>query len=224
MPGLELELLGGFSATLDGQALTTFESQKVRALLAFLATEAEQAHSRDSLAGLLWPEEPDQTARKNLRVALSNLRTVIRDAQVEPPFLHISRPRIQFNAESKSRLDCAARLDACAVHRHRRADTCTRCANRRRQAVALYRGEFLAGEAIDSHPFEDWLYLLRERFQQLAQDALAQLCAYHETRQEFELLQDYARHWLELAPWEEAAHRALMRALAAGDQRNATLR
>jgi len=62
-----------------------------------------------------------------------------------------------------------------------------------------------------------------ESFQQLAQDALAQLCAYHETRQEFEPLQDYARHWLELAPWEEAAHRALMRALAADDQRNAAL-
>jgi DNA-binding SARP family transcriptional activator len=43
-----------------------FESIKVRALLAYLAVEAKWPHRRKALAGLLWPDLPDETARTNL--------------------------------------------------------------------------------------------------------------------------------------------------------------
>ena len=53
-----IRFLGGFEAMLDGQPLAGFESDKVRALLTFLAVEREVIHSRDELAGLLcWPPE-----------------------------------------------------------------------------------------------------------------------------------------------------------------------
>ena len=42
MPQLVLSLLGPFAVTLDGQPITTFESVKVRALLAYLAVEADR--------------------------------------------------------------------------------------------------------------------------------------------------------------------------------------
>ena len=42
--------------TLDGSPLQGLESAKVRALLAYLAVESAQAHERERLAGLFWPE------------------------------------------------------------------------------------------------------------------------------------------------------------------------
>ena len=53
MSHLQMQFLGAFHVSLDEQHLTTFESSKVRALLAFLATEAHRPHPRESLAARL---------------------------------------------------------------------------------------------------------------------------------------------------------------------------
>jgi hypothetical protein len=62
MAQLALALLGPFQVTLDGVPVAGFESQKVRALLTYLAIEADRPHARDALAGLLWPNQSDQDA------------------------------------------------------------------------------------------------------------------------------------------------------------------
>ena len=87
MARLLVSLLGPFQVTLDGKPVIAFESAKVRALLAFLTAEADHAHSREALAELLWPERLPGAALANLRHALANLRKVISDATVQPPFL-----------------------------------------------------------------------------------------------------------------------------------------
>ena len=58
MARLSVRLLGSLQVTLDGQAVTGFESDQVRALLTYLVVEAERAHRRETLAGLLWPGFP----------------------------------------------------------------------------------------------------------------------------------------------------------------------
>jgi DNA-binding SARP family transcriptional activator len=79
MTSLSLALLGSLNVSRDGQPISGFESAKVRALLVYLAVESDRPHHRDALAGLLWPEQPDQVARNNLRQALANLRQVLGD-------------------------------------------------------------------------------------------------------------------------------------------------
>ena len=44
------------------EPVTAFASNKVRALLAYLAVEADRPHRREALAGLLWPEQPEAKA------------------------------------------------------------------------------------------------------------------------------------------------------------------
>lgn len=105
MPHLLLELLGPFQATLDGQPATSWRSNKIRALLAFLAVESDRPHPREALAGLLWPDYSDTSAQNNLRNALAALRQVIGDQRAEPPFLLVTRETVQFNAASDYVLD-----------------------------------------------------------------------------------------------------------------------
>src|SRR3989304_5774015 len=100
MARLSLSLFGPFEASLDGTLITTFESNKVRALLAYLAAEADRPHRREALATLLWPDWPQQSAMSNLRYALADLRKNIADREADPPFLLISREATQLNLGS----------------------------------------------------------------------------------------------------------------------------
>jgi DNA-binding SARP family transcriptional activator len=81
MPHLEIFLLRPFQVRLGGVEVTGMRSDKVRALLAYLAVEADQPHRREKLAGLLWPGYPEESARASLRRALADLRQALRTAK-----------------------------------------------------------------------------------------------------------------------------------------------
>src|SRR5260221_6863693 len=95
MAHLSLALLGSLQIRLDGAPVTGFESDKVRALLAYLALEAERPHRRAALAGLLWPERPERAAHLSLNQALANLRHAIGDRSAPVPVLRITPETIQ---------------------------------------------------------------------------------------------------------------------------------
>jgi len=106
--GLEISLLGLFRVTLDGDPATGFVSDKVRALLAYLAVEGAQPQRREILAGLLWGGYPERSARASLRNALTNLRHVIGDREAQPPYLRITPQAIQLHPEGDVLLDVTA--------------------------------------------------------------------------------------------------------------------
>ncbi|MEJ2558458.1 MAG: BTAD domain-containing putative transcriptional regulator [Anaerolineae bacterium] len=207
--------------------MTRFEYDKVRALLAYLAVEADFPQRRDTLTGLLWPEQTDKAARHSLSQALLTLRQVLGDPEAGVPFLLADRATVQLNPAAETRLDVAefeAHLAACARHEHPRPEMCAACMQRRQQAVALYRGDFLKGLSVgDSPAFEEWVTLQRERLHRLALEALYALTRSHEWRGEVERARGYAQRQVELEPWREEAQRQLMRLLAHSGQRSAAL-
>jgi predicted ATPase/DNA-binding SARP family transcriptional activator len=227
MERLTLSLLGPLRITLDSTPVAGFAYDKVRALLIYLAVEAAHPHSRDALAALLWPDMPGQAARTNLRQVLTTLRQAIGDESARPPFLLTTRETIQFNPASDHAMDLTAfksLLVACETHIHRGMDTCRSCAWRRKEAIMLYRGEFLARFHIeDSAEYEEWAVLTRERLHQQALGALAGLTAYHERCGNFGDAQQFARRQIELDPWNEEAHQQLIRVLWLTGQRGAAL-
>jgi len=227
MVHLALMLFGPLHATLDGVPVPTFESQKGRALLAYLALEADRPQPRDALASLLWPDQPEQDARNNLRQALSNLRQALGDQRATPSFLRITSTTIQFDRASDHYIDVVAfmdLLDTCAQHPHRRPETCTSCARRLQQAAALYDRDFLDPFFLrDSGAFEEWAIRTRERLHHCALQALVQLANYYEQREEYAQAQPYAWRQIELAGWREESHRQLMRLLVLSGQRSEAL-
>jgi DNA-binding SARP family transcriptional activator len=70
-PVLELRLLGQFDIRL-GEVPISIPSRPAQSLLAYLALTAGTAHRRERLAGLLWPDMPDDSARASLRGLVAN--------------------------------------------------------------------------------------------------------------------------------------------------------
>jgi DNA-binding SARP family transcriptional activator len=223
---LAISLFGPFRVTLEGNPVTQFEANTARALLAYLVVDAGTPHHRETLAGLLWPEQAEAMALQNLRQALNRLRGAIGDREADPPFLQITREAVQFNPASDYWLDVAAftdLLNASRQHRHRQLETCHSCMERLQEAAAVYRGDFLAEFSLKSIFFEEWLVVQREQLHHQAMDLFYQLADCHDRRGEYEQAQHYARRQLTLEPWREEAHRQLMRALALSGHRSAAL-
>ena len=223
---LKISLLGSFQAWLGGNPVTSFESNKVRALLAYLAVEIDRPHSRDTIAGLLWPDYPQDSARSNLRWALSSLRRTINDyspvdSSTNPPHLLVDRECVQFNSLSDYWLDVSifkgisGQSDfASQPLEHPQIEHII-------QAVAVFRGSFLEGFSLpDSAPFEEWVLLRREQLNRSYLHMLSQLADYFESCGEFEQAQRYVWHQIELEPWQEEAHRQLMRLLVLSGRRS----
>jgi DNA-binding SARP family transcriptional activator/predicted ATPase len=228
MPQLVLSLLGPLLIQLDQQPVPSFTYNKARALLVYLAIEADRPHSRDQLVGLLWPDLPDVAARTNLRQALADLRRVLGDEARTVPFLLVTRDTIQFNPQSEYSLDVVTfqqQLARCHAHRHRHQDRCLVCIERLQGAMALYRGDLLAGFVVnEATSFEEWVTLKREALHQQAQTALTQLADYYERQGSYEQAIVYTRRQLELDEWREEAHIQLMCLYAAAGQRSLALR
>ena len=220
---IEISLLGPWQLRYPAGPIKKEPRRKEQGLLAYLAVEASQAHSRDSLVGLLWPHMPASDARNNLRVALSRLKRHLGDNDI----LETTRHTVRFITSNQARLDVGqfqALIKQTEGHDHRSVTACGQCQDRLEQAVKLYRGEFLAGFFLeDCLAFEEWLFVWRERLHMQMLKQLGYLVQAAEEAGRFADGQEYARRQIELDPLHELAHRQLMRMLYAQGQRSAAL-
>ncbi len=200
---------------LDGIPVSGFVSTKAVALVYYLAT-TERSHTRETLAGLLWSEVPDDQARKNLRDILSNLRRSL------APYLQITRQTIGLQPNADCRCDhqaFVAHITATSMT----PPTATSLAHLH-EAVALYQGDFLAGFYVREAPlFEEWMLSERERLRQLALNALHTLVTHALDHGTYSTGIDYATRLLSLDPWREETRRHLWLLLAHSGQRSAVL-
>ena len=227
MARLEIALLGGFQVHLDGRLLTSFESDKTRALLAFLAVEADRLHRRERLAELFWPDLPEGAARRNLRHTIFRLRQALSEPEDGPGLLVATHQHVQLNLAGGFWLDVAAfsaLIEACRYHDHPEV-ACDQCLTRQRRAMELYRGDFLQGFSLpDNQEFTEWAVYKQEELHRQALDTLQALTAHYERAADYERVNHFAQRQIELEPWREEAHRQKMRALALLGQREAALR
>ena len=204
---LQLSLLGKPQVTLGDKPLTEFSTTKTQALLFYLAATG-QPHSRETLAGLLWPEMPDAKAKRNLTRALSTLRKLM------APYLLIEARTVAFNDQAPHEIDAVVLQTAI-----RSQDP-----SRLREAVELYRGDFLDGFYVkNAFSFEGWLVSQREQLRELMLEALHTLIDDHINQADYAMGLNYANRLLILDPWRESAHRQMMILLARSGQRNAAI-
>ncbi len=227
MARLEIRLLGSFQVGLDESPITNFESNKVRALLAYLAVESSQVQSREKLATLFWPAMPANQARSNLSGSLYNLRRLIQDHEAEPPYLLRGRDSIQFNPDSDYWLDVDSFREQLGENKiieipplKINQDQIDRI----QAAVDLYLGDFMEGISFDSSPgFDEWVWIMRQRLQRQVLNGLHLLAGFYGEAGKFSKALSFAWRQVEIDPIDERACRQLMRFLAANNQRSQAL-
>ena len=217
---IEILLLGGFEVRRGALRVEGFESKKVRALLAYLLLNRDQRVSRERLAGLLWPEQREESARQNLRQALYNLRsTLVVDDGEE--VVVVNQREVRINPKASWWLDTAA-FEAAA--RSGVSGSGEAAMEALVLAGQLYRGDLLADFFVkDSEPFEDWLLAQRDLYRETAAGAARKLTALYESRADWDNAIRVARRLTEIDPFSEEAHRAVMRLYALSGRRGRAL-
>ncbi|MGD8397565.1 MAG: AAA family ATPase, partial [Anaerolineae bacterium] len=221
MSCLALHLLGPPRIECDGVPIEV-DTRKAIALLAYLAVTGE-SHRRASLVNLLWPEYDRTRGRAALRRTLYALRKALAGA-----WLDVNQEEIGLSAGADIWLDVEEfhrHLAGCEAHGHPPSQVCPACVASLTDAVALVRGDFLAGFALkDSFNFDDWQFFQADGLRRELAGALERLAHWHGSQHEFEPAIGYARRWLALDQLNEHAHCVLMRLYAWSGQRSAALR
>ena len=205
--GLSLKVLGEFSL-LDGSGKSmTLPTRKTRALLGYLAANADKPEPRSRLMALLWGDRGEQQARHSLNQALATLRKLASD-QGEM-LLDGSSDGVAFRGD-------AVDVDLARFHALRISDPV--------QACDYYKGPFLDGLLISDAAFDEWLTATRSELQNLACDALERATDSAASDGNMDRAIAFARQLVRLDPLREDVHRRLMQLLFDNGDRAGAMR
>jgi DNA-binding SARP family transcriptional activator len=206
---LVITLLGGFQARV-GASTIHLPTRKTQALLAYLALHPGQAHDREKIQGLLWPDAPPRQAQASLRQTLFSLRKNL--PGTSGAALLTTATTVALDASH-------LRVDVGILERHVGGVT--------REALegvaSLYAGHLLEAFVIDEAPFDQWIDNERSRLREVALGTLERLVDLQAAVGEPEKAIQTALQSLRLDPLRESTHRALMHLYAASGRRGAAV-
>ncbi|MGH2619912.1 MAG: ATP-binding protein [Anaerolineales bacterium] len=215
---LKLYLLGPPRVELGGAPLVV-DTRKATAMLIYLAVTG-QAHRRERLAAMFWPESDTAHAKAALRRTLSSLRKALHGE-----WLEVSRDLLAVQPAWLDSQAFAELLVGTLGHGHPAAESCIRCIAPLTQAMVLYRGDFLAGFSLpDSPQFDEWQYFTERALQRKCTEALQLLSAAHQSAGNFEKALEAADRLLAFDALNETAHRQLMRLYVSLGRRDLALK
>ncbi len=191
---LKVRLLGQFSIQINGRSVE-LPSRPAQSLFAYLMLNRRVEHRRERLAGMLWPESTEASARNNLRQALWRIRRAL--GHEADALLDADRFQISINP------DADFWLDVRALETELPADASS---DEWIQSCSEYAGELLPGF------YDDWMVMERERIGQLMQrrfqETLEHLAREARWAEQLEL----AERWIGFGGVPEAAFRAAIEA------------
>jgi DNA-binding SARP family transcriptional activator/TolB-like protein len=201
--GLSLKLFGLFDIRDSSGTALSLPTRKTRALLGYLAINAERPQPRERLMALLWSDRGEKQARQSLNHALRAIRKLGEKEDVV--IIDSDGERVTLRGDALE--SDAGRLRELMTEHPR-------------EAAALYTGPFLDGLSVPDPAFEEWLLATRSEFHALACDALEAAADSDDTTTAIDCL----RRLLALDPLREEAHRQLMRMLQQSGDRAGALR
>jgi predicted ATPase/DNA-binding SARP family transcriptional activator len=194
---LEVKLLGKFEVSRDGKPIA-ITSRPAQSLFAYLILSAGTSHRREKLAGMLWPDSLEETARDNLRHALWRIRKAL-PSQPKVEYLLADDLSIAFNASAEYWLD-ATELEKLSE---------TASADELIAVLSTYQGELLPGF------YDEWVMLEREHLSSVFEHKTARLMSLLQNENRWLDILEWGERWIKLGQRPEPAYRALMSAHAA---------
>ena len=184
---LRMKLLGNPAIYLN-QEEVFFSFAKIHALLFYLCVKGSV--SREEIAGILWENKDNQTAKKNLRNTIYQANKVLGlDVIVAP-----NRTVLSLNPDLKIVSD----IEEFSAHPA--------------EKLSLYQGDFLQGFYLkDGEGFDFWVSKMRSHYQQLYIQACYQKIESQMGQDDFEEIELNLRRLIELDEFEEKNYQLLMK-------------
>lgn len=192
---LQIRLLGVLQISVDGNVLPPLPTQKANGLLGYITLNTGKELSREHLAGLFWPDRPQSNARRSLHTALWQIRSLFKNAGIEPENL--------FTASSNT-VCWSPEIDYWLDVPEFEKSVNRASPSQLQNAVDLYRGSFL------SNIYEDWCLDERYRLESYYLRALSKLISHYLESRRFSAAMETSRLLLKADLLNEVAHRALM--------------
>ena len=199
---LFIRLLTGGDLTIVTQQPVQLRGVNPKALLVLLALRAGESVTRDMLAGLLWPDTEQPTARNRLATTLSTLRRAL--SPVGDGLLLADRETVALTC-GRQCVDVGCFKDLVGAKQPTQLQS----------ALDLYHGDLLVGFHAPSDVFEDLLGLERQALREMALEAGYIHIAGLEDAGELDALLVLARRLLEIETADEKIHHAIIRSLLA---------
>lgn len=187
MSVLTLNLLGNPSILLDQKEIF-FSFSKINALLYYMVINGNV--NRDQIAGILWEDKDNQTAKKNLRNTIYQVNKILGDDFIICP----SRSILAFNPDLTVESDVTEFLTNPKHH------------------LDLYKGDFLQGFYLKSNEtFDLWLTKMRSHCEQMFIKYSYQKIEQMLTTAPFEEVEETIFHLIAIDEYEEKNYQLLMR-------------
>ena len=206
MPVVQIKALGPPRFLLDGVACRA-ATRKATALTAYLAMQPDRRFRREAIADLLWGDKDECKARHSLCQAITDARSAFGRDILGTDSGHIWSPQ------------GSAAVDALLLER---LDPAMASRSELESVEQLYQGDFLEGMNFLDEQFDAWLTSVRERLRQRARDCMHLVLRKRLHTGDNVHALAMAQRLVDLDPFDELAHRAIMRCHAEhGDNRRA---
>lgn len=187
MSTITCKLFGVPQILKDGQPVFLPYS-KINALLYYVLVS--KVVSREELAGLLWPDEMDETARRNLRNAIYQAKKALGTNLILSP----KKSLLMLNENLDLTLDVDQFLQA------------------PQENLRLYTGEFLQGFFLKgAETYEYWIVKMRNYFKEKFFSECYQKVADDLDARRYDSVETHIRYLMELDEYDERAFRLLVR-------------
>lgn len=221
MSTLCISLLGKFSARRNEKIVEGIDCHRLQELLCYLLLFRDAPHAREVLAGVLWGGCSMAQSRTYLRKALWQIQAALDRVQQDgdPPLLIVEVDWVKVNPLANIWTDIKTLEGSFELVEGRCGEQISSAEAEALQcAVALYRGDLLAGSYVD------WCLVERERLQNIYLALLDKLMGFCEGQGLYERGLIYGGQALRYDRAREQIHRRLMRLHFKNGDRTAALR
>lgn len=186
MSKITCTLFGSPQIRMDGQSLF-FPYSRINALLYYILIN--KTATRDELSSLLWPEESEEAARRNLRNALYQAKKIFGTDIIRAPRKSV----LELNGDLDLELDVDSFL----------ADP--------EGNLALYQGDFLQGFILrNSESYEYWIEKMRNFYREKFISVCRSLVETNLKNHDYRNIEANIRRLIEIDEYDEQNYRLLM--------------
>lgn len=199
MPQLKVRVLGGFSATYEGEPLVFGRNMATKAmrLLQILIYHGEKGIARENLLEVLYGREELADASNNLRVTVHRLKKILTEAGLPPyDYVNIKRGIYQFHSPMSVEID--AKVFEKLVHDAERTEDEEEKVKLLKEACELYKGELLPDMSGD-----EWVLIENIKYKNMYTEALRELSALLMAREEYKETLHLCKIASEMYPFDE---------------------